>query len=90
MSDIVELLHDQGNDVSRDDAIAEILRLRGILAGLAADFERASNATSYMAEATRLSKCAEFCRISQFPEPPPKREENNDVYPGFRGNNDNA
>lgn len=67
MSDIVELLRDPGNDVTRESAIAEILRLRGILEGLAADFERACNATPYMAEAQRLDRCAKFCRTSQFP-----------------------
>lgn len=69
MSDIVDLLRDPGSDLTRDDAIAEILRLRGVLLGLAADFERACNASRHMAEAQRLHKCAEYCRSSALPRP---------------------
>ncbi|MDB5607751.1 MAG: hypothetical protein JWP25_4651 [Bradyrhizobium sp.] len=67
MSDIVELLRDPGNDVTRDDAIAEILRLRGVLEELAIGFDRARDATPYMAEAQRLDRCAKFCRGSALP-----------------------
>ena len=64
MNDIVDLLRDPGADLTRDDAIAEILRLRRVLLVLAADFKRAGNAASHMAEMQRLHKAAEYCRAS--------------------------
>lgn len=59
---------DATDDSEKD---AEIARLRGVLEGLAADFDRARDATPYMAEARRLDKCAKYCRTAALP--PPKR-----------------
>lgn len=41
---------------------AEIERLRAALSELAEGFERARDASPYMAEAQRLNNCAKFCR----------------------------
>jgi hypothetical protein len=57
------------NDACRklDTAADEIDRLRGALEELAVGFERARDATPYMAEAQRLNICAKFCREATLP-----------------------
>lgn len=64
-NDIIDLLRDPSSCVTREDAVAEILRLRGVLEELAVGFDRARSATTYTAEAQRLNRCAEFCRTAQ-------------------------
>lgn len=70
MSDIVERLlsrPDDLNPVLKQDAAAEIKRLRDVLEGMASDFDRARDASRYVAEAQRLDACARLCRTSKLP-----------------------
>lgn len=54
------------NDACRtmEAAALEIERLRGVLSGLAEEFEMAANKASYMAEAQRLTSCSNTIRAS--------------------------